>query len=236
MKHLLLALFFASSAIAQIAPATTTRPSSLDTLRSTYAAEKKRLQTPYLQAYAKELQALSLRTTLSSAERAAVAAEITRVQGLVAGSGTFEPIAQPAPAPIVRGADARLAPGIMLTLEPATATPAPSITTGPDARVQLGSASWPVSKLPAGKYDVVIRCDGGAVPPGGKISLSIGTAVVEREIRPTAPAAIGRPRIIRLGSLQLKEDISASKVTLTASPAHSAWLSLIQAFITTPKP
>jgi hypothetical protein len=217
-----------SSLVAQTTSSTS--PKSLEDLRVTYAAALKKLHYPLLQQYLVELQ--TKRSGLSPQEQTALLAETSRVQSLISGSGVFEPLQKQTPTTAPSSTLANRAPGIILTLEPKEARPTTAVTTGPDAHVLLGTASWRCRRIPAGTYDLVARYEATQITPDAHLTITIGSQTFQKKVA-TATAS-GKGRILRLAQFTLEQDLVDSDITLTSSPA-SPWFKLRTAFVAKPQ-
>ena len=210
-------------------PAGTPAPTRLDQLETTYNELLKGTHQPLLKSYLADLLALQTKA-LVAADSAALKAEIARVQAIIAGKGIVE-FDTPKPdaaqvAKVVRKS------GIIFTLDPAEASPVPANATSPDAVVPMGTATWKLSSLPAGSYDVVAHYACPTPPPDAKLHVTFAGQAFDRELKTAQVTKDGKTfRVIRLCQLTLKVEAPMQNLTITATPAGAPWLFLKQVLV-----
>ncbi len=211
-------------------PANAPPQTRLEQLESTYNELLRGIHMPLLNQYLTDLQTLQSKALVAS-ESAAVKAEIARVQAIIAGKGIVE-------LDVPKAADAKTAgkvvkkSGVVFTLEPADASPVPADAASPDAVVPLGKATWVLSSLPAGSYDVVAHYACSSLPASAKVHVALGTQEFDREIPPAyLTKDLKTFRVMRLCQLTVKEEAVKQSIVLTAMPAGSPWIYLKQVLI-----
>ena len=204
-------------------------PTRLEQLETTYNELLRGTHLPLLKQYLAELQALQSKALIAS-ESASLKNEIARIQALIAGKGIVE-LDSPTPAAKMPGKVVRKS-GIVFTLEPVDATPLPANATAPDAVVPLGQASWLLSSLPAGSYDVVAHYACPALPDGAKIHIAFGKQEFDRQLQPAHLTKDAKTfRVMRLCQLTLTAEEVRQNVVVTALPAGTPWVFLKQVLI-----
>ena len=200
----------------------------LELLEAQYLDLLKNAHLPLLKQYLIDLQSAQSRIT-STADTAALKAEIARVQGLIADKGIveFDSHKQDSAVPkVVRKS------GIVFTLDPNEATPVPPVANGPEAAVPLGAASWRLSALAAGTYDLVAHYTCPVPPPAAKVHVTFAGQEFDRVLTGSQATKDDKTfRVMRLCQFTIKQDTLLQSITITASPAGAPWLSLKQALI-----
>lgn len=196
-------------------PASNKKPavSSLQTLEGTYVSNLKIVHAPLIQQYMGELKALLDKSPASDAP--AIKAEMARVQKMIDGGGLIE-YSGKAAAP---GGPA-MGNGIVFTLEPHEAQP-PQPDDNP---VPLGEASWTLSRLPAGNYDVIAHYSCETLPVTPVLKITFQGQEYQKELRPSNATRNSTTfRVMKLCQLRIKEDASFQKFTVTAGPGSEPW-------------
>ena len=201
----------------------------LEQLEAQYNDLLKSTHLPLLKQYLADLQATQGKVA-TPAETAALKAEIARIQTLITGKGIVDfdnrKTDSSATPKVVRKS------GIVFTLDPNEATPLPPVSTGPDAMVPLGSATWKLSALAAGTYDLVAHYACPIVPEGAKVHVSFAGQEFDRLVTPTQITKDGKTfRVMRLCQIKLPKDVLLQNVVVTTEPANAPWLFLKQALI-----
>jgi hypothetical protein len=203
-------------------PAPAASQTRLQKLELTYQDNLRKVQAPLLQQYLTELKALQAKAAPS--EAAAIEAEIAQVQKLVASGGLVDLLPARPDATDTKGKS----PGIVFTLDPHEARP-PQVG---DAPVPVGEASWSLSRLPAGNYDLIAHYACPALPPGATIEISFGDEKVTREIKPSHITLNGDTfRVMRLGRLKVSADTLGQAIVIKSSTPGEPWLFIRQALI-----
>ena len=211
----------ASSSSAQT-PAPAASQTRLQKLELTYQDNLRKVQASLLQQYLTELKALLAKAAPS--ETAAIEAEIAQVQKLVASGGLVDLL----PARPANSDTKGKLPGIVFTLEPNEAQP-PQVGESP---VPVGAASWTLSLLPAGNYDVIAHYACPALPPGASIEVSFGDQKITREIKPSHITLTGDTfRVMRLGRLKVSADTLGQAILIKSTTPGDPWLFIRQALI-----
>ena len=203
--------------------------SMLEAKEQIYQSKLKQLQAPLLTDYLAELNALLLKTT-RPAEETAVKAEIERVNKMISTGVVEMYAAKPAPTP---GSKTPPVSGIVFSLDPNEATPAP-----PAGKfVPIGSASWQLSLLTAGNYDLVAYCACPKLPVTPTIKIDYHGTTLTREFKVNNVTKDEDTfRLVRLGQLKLSEDVKMEKVVVTSSDSGEPWLFIKQILITRSRP
>ena len=175
-----------------------------------------------IQQYLIELKALQAKAAPS--ETAAIEAEIAQVQKLVTSGGLVDLLPTRPETTSTKGKT----PGIVFTLEPHEAQP-PQVG---DAPVPVGEASWTLSRLPAGNYDLIAHYACPALPPGATIEISFGDQKVTREIKPSHITLTGDTfRVMRLGRLKVSTDTQGQAIVIKSPTPGEPWLFIRQALL-----
>jgi hypothetical protein len=197
-------------------------PTQLQTMELIYQKNLRAAQAPVVKEYLAQLSALL--ATSPAADTAAINGEIARVQKM-ATAGTVE---FSGPKTIASPLGPAAAGGIVFTLEPHEAQPPQK----DDALVPIGEASWTLSKLPAGQYDVVAHYTCPTLPASPTVTLDYHGITLSRELKSTQVTKDDKSmRVIRLGQLKLSEDVLLEKVTLKAASTSQPWLFIKQILI-----
>ncbi len=216
-----------------VTPDGTPPPTRLEQLEATYSDLLKNAHQPLLKNYLAALQVMQARA-LIAADSAALKAEIARVQAIIAGKGIVEfdtPRQEPdKPAKVVRKS------GIIFSLDPDEATPPPADAKNPEAVVPMGTATWKLSSLPPGTYDVVAHYSCATVAPGAKLHVSFAGQEFDRELKTAQVTKDNKTfRVMRLCQLTIKQEAQFQNVVITATPAGEPWVFLKQVLIVKPK-
>ena len=203
-------------------------PSRLEQLEATYNELLRGIHLPLLNQYLAELQALQAKALIAS-ESAALKTEVARVQAIIAGKGIVD-FDAPKPESKEAGKVVRKS-GIVFTLEPGDAAPLPA-KSGPDAVVPLGKASWLLSSLPAGSYDVVAHYACPALPAGAKVHVAFGKQEFDRELQASHLTKDGKTfRVMRLCQFTIKEEQVRQSFVVSVAPEGEPWMFLKQVLI-----
>ena len=98
--------------------------------------------------------------------------------------------------------------------------------------VPLGSATWKLSALAAGTYDLVARYTCPTVPAGAKLHVSFAGQEFDRVVTPSLVTKDAKTvRVVRLCQITIKQDVLMQPVVITASPSDSQWFLLSQGLI-----
>ena len=205
-------------------------PSRLQAMEAIYQKNLKAAQAPLLKEYLTDLNALLLR--VPAADATAIHAEIARVNKMIA-SGVIEfSAAKPAAPPTAVGRPLPTS-GIVFSLDPDEAQPPQPA----DGAVPIGSASWTLSLLPAGTYDIIAQYTCTTLPTGtAKVTLDYHGNSVTREVKSNhLTAKDGGYRVMRFGQITLTEDVKLEKVTLRAVEAGEPWFFIKHILIAKPR-
>lgn len=205
-------------------------PSRLQTMEAIYQKNLKAAQAPLLKEYLADLNALLLRAP--AADAPAINAEIARANKMIA-SGVIEfASAKPAAPPTTVGRPLPSS-GVVFSLDPNEAEPAQPA----DGAVPIGSASWTLSLLPAGTYEIIAQYSCTTLPIGSaKVKLDYHGNTFTRELKANhLTAKDGSFRVMRLGQITLTEDVKLEKVTLSAVEAGEPWFFVKHILIAKPK-
>jgi hypothetical protein len=199
-------------------------PVRLQEYEATFQQELRKIHAPLLSGYLLSLQTLA--RTASPAEQPAVQAEIVRVQKLIASGtaldlaivaaalkNTGTPVALPADLSGLRDA------GAVLELKAEQALEFSPTGVYPET-LPLGTASWNVSTLAAGGYEVLVQYACPALPAGQfTLSAAIGPHKTETVLKPARVTKSALDfKILRLGRLQISETLANETLKLTLSP------------------
>lgn len=229
-RSLLCLLILATGARSEVvAPDGAPPPSRLEQLEGTYQDLLKGTHQPLLKQYLADLQAMQARA-LTAGDTTAVKAEIARIQAIIAGKGIVEfdvPKPETAPLPkVVRKS------GIVFTLDPPEATPPPPNASAPDAVIPLGAATWKLSSLPPGSYDVVAHYACPSAPENAKVHVSFAGQEFDRSLGAAQITKDAKTfRVMRLCQFTLKADATLQDLVVTAAPAGEPWLFLKQVLV-----
>lgn len=230
MKTLVFNILVAASAtVSALAQATVQpadgppQPTRFQQLEMTYVDNLKRVHAPLLQQYLGELKLLLDKS--SATEAVAIRAEVARVQKMVADGGLIEfSTSKPSMAATPpRGSDN----GIVFTLEPHEAQPPQS----DDKPVPIGEATWTLSKLQAGNYDVVAHYSCESLGTSPVVNISFNGESHSREFKPGNVTKNGAFRVMRLCQLKVKQEATFQKFTVTTPPGGEPWLFVKQILI-----
>lgn len=202
--------------------------SLLEAKEQIYQARLKEIQAPLLTDYLAELNALLLNTT-KPADEAAVKAEMERVNKMIISGVVEMYAAKPAPS----ATDKKTVTGIVFSLDPHEAMPAPA----EGMPVPLGKAAWNLSLLPAGNYELVAYCACSKLPVTPAITIDYHGTTLTREFKVSNVTKNDSTfRLVRLGQLKLTEDVKMEKITVTSSDTGEPWLFVKQILITRARP
>lgn len=198
------------------------QPTRFQQLELTYVDNLKRVHAPLLQQYLGELKALMDKSL--AADAPAIKAEVARVQKMVAGTGLIEFSGKSqAPNPPGMGGN-----GIVFTLEPHEAQPPQA----DDKPVPLGEASWTLSKLQAGSYDVIAHYSCEKLSASPTLKISFNGQDYTREFKPANVTKSGGAfRVMRMCQLKVKEDAAFQKFTVATASGGEPWVFVKQILI-----
>ena len=217
----LLTVTIAAHAAAQT-PAPAASQNRLQKLELTYQDNLRKVQAPLLQQYLVELKALLAKA--SPGDTAAIDTEIAQVQKLITTGGLVDLL----PAKPVIADTKGKTPGIVYTLEPHEAHPPQA----GDSPVPVGEASWTLSRLPAGDYDLIAHYACPALPPGASIEVSFGDQKITREVKPSHITLTGDTfRVMRLGRIKVAADTLSQAIVIKSPTPGEPWLFIRQALI-----
>ena len=221
---------------APTAPSTAAR---LQQLQSTYQSNLRKLHAPLLADYARELEVLkqTLTTRGRSADALAIESELVRVRGIVATTGILPydmprkegpPMADASvPNPAKPPSAKKAGDGIAFTAAealPSTEFPL-VLRDGPAKALQIGRASWKVTSVPAGTYDLIIFYASAKIPAGQSITAHFnGNDLV---LPLTADHATNNDinfRAARIGQLTLEHEVANTTLTLNIEPFNTPTL------------
>lgn len=221
-------LLFGSAVLAQ-SPVVTSEsapaqaPDKLAQMEATYRESLKTRHQPIIQQYLTELRTAQARA-LTMEEKSAYAAEMARVAKIVTDGGVVTPrVSEPTPAPVTP-ANAPMGRGIVFSLDPHEAVPAQP--EGAET-VPLGTASWTLSKLQPGTYELVAEYSCPTVPEGGSVKVEFAGLTETRPLRAThATKDAATVRLLRIGRLVLPQEVVGAQMVVTATPSDTAWFSV----------
>lgn len=224
----LLRMALAQSAVSpEVGPPT---PSRLQSMEAIYQKNLKAAQAPLLKEYLADLNALLLRAP--AADAPAINAEIARVNKMIA-SGMIEFSAAKPSAPPAKAGRPLPSSGVVFSLDPNEAVPPQPA----DGAVPIGSASWTLSLLPAGTYEIIAQYSCTTLPTGSaKVKLDYHGNSFTRELKASQlTAKDGSFRVMRLGQITLTEDVSLEKVTLSTVEPGEPWFFVKHILVAKPK-
>lgn len=217
------------------APAAAASPSpasKLEQLESTYLFSLRKFHGPVLLDYQRELERLKQQLIARNRPEDAkqVDAEIEYVKTLTTTTGVLPytslippPPAPPAPADLPPGPPRRnKMPNSALTL---TATEVSKTSLPMNVKADglpLGSIEWPVSKLPAGNYDVVMLYSCAALETPEKITLNFAGKAFNVSLpieRVTGSETSYRP--YRIAKITLDQDVTDSTLSVQSETPAS---------------
>jgi hypothetical protein len=229
------------------APGTATR---LQQLQTTYQSNLRKLHAPLLADYARELEVLkqTLLTRSRSADAIAVDNELVRVRGLAATTCILPyemprkegpAIADAAAPKAVKPPAAKKAPdGIVLTAAealPPTEFPL-VLRDGPAKALHIGRASWKVTSVPAGTYDLIIFYASAKIPDGQSITAHFsGNDLVLPLTADHSTNTDLNFRAARVGQLTLESEVTNATLTLNTEPFNTPTLWLRSLVLTKSK-
>ena len=188
---------------------------TLEELEATYRANLMKMQLPIMQQYVKSLQAQL--AAVPEAEKGAFLFEIARINDLIANDTPIDMR--------VQGSETEHKPvnsrGIYMTLDPdETIPPLPK-----DKPIALGSAVWPLSRLPPGTYELTgfYACP-DSLPASPVININyhgINSTFTMTDRLRTKSATSFRP--ITLCRFTLNEVARKENITITAS-GDAPWI------------
>lgn len=199
-----------------------TRP-GLQELEATYTENLRKVQAPLMQQYLIELQ--KLLSTAAEQEAQAIRDEAAQVQRLLAEGGIVN--LMPPKTPVDRTATS--SPGITFTLEPHEASPVPT----ENSVVPIGEASWTLSRLPPGTYELIAQYSCPNLPQtAAKIEASYAGQRIFKEMRPSQLTKDKETfRVMRLGRFQVDTEKRREAVTIRSTGPGEAWLFIKQALL-----
>lgn len=205
-------------------------PSRLQAMEAIYQKNLKAAQAPLLKEYLADLNALLLRAP--AADAPAINAEIARVNKMIA-NGVIEFSAAKPSAPPTKVGRPLPSSGVVFSLDPNEAEPPQPA----DGVVPIGSASWTLSLLPAGTYEIIAQYVCTTLPTGtAKLKLDYHGNSFVRELKAThLTSKDGTYRVMRLGQITLTEDVKLEKVTLSTVEAGEPWFFIKHILIAKPK-
>lgn len=209
-------------------------PSKLEQMEATYRENLKARHLPLIQSYFAELRNAQARAT-TVAEKTAYGEEMARVAKLVTEGGIIWPrMDEATPTPqSLPAAESSQRSGVVFSMDPhETDPPQPA---GAET-VPLGSATWTLSRLPAGTYEVVAEYICPVVPESAEIRIHFAGLEEKRSVKAgSATKDSNTVRLMRLGRLVIKEEILGGRITVTASPGPDAWFSVRRILISRPE-
>ena len=205
-------------------------PSRLQSMEAIYQKNLKAAQAPLLKEYLADLNAMLLRAPASDAP--AITAEIARVNKMIA-SGVIEFSAAKPAAPPTNVGRPLPSSGVVFSLDPNEAVPPQPA----DGFVPIGSASWTLSLLPAGTYEIIAQYNCTTLPTGSaKVKLDYHGNSFTRELKANhLTTKDGSFRVMRLGQITLTEDVKLEKVTLSSVEPGEPWFFVKHILIAKPK-
>lgn len=234
----LICLLACATAVHAQAPLSDAEPpvplSKLEQMEATYRESLRARHLPLIQSYFAELRAAQAKAA-TVAEKTAYGEEMARIAKLVNEGGIIwpriedpSPATQPAPVP-----DASQRSGVVFSMDPhETDPPQP---TGAQS-VPLGSATWTLSRLPAGTYELVAEYTCPVVPEGGEIHISFAGLEEKKSVKSgNVTKDANTVRLMRLGKLVVKEEVLGGRITVSASPGPEAWFSVRRILIARPE-
>ncbi|MEY4484093.1 MAG: hypothetical protein RL693_1545 [Verrucomicrobiota bacterium] len=210
--------------------------SKLEQLESTYLFSLRRFHAPVLLDYQRELERLKQQLIAKSRPEDAkhVDAEIEYVKTLATTTGVLPytalippPPVQPAPADLPPGPPLRRnkMPNAALSLNVAEASKTSLPLNAKVDGLPLGSIEWPVSKLPAGNYDVVMLFSCAALDKPEKITLNFAGKVSSTILpveRVTGADSSFRP--YRIAKITFDQDVTDSTLSIQSEEPASPHL------------
>jgi hypothetical protein len=245
LASLCLLLLHTAPSAAQTASAPAATPPQADDSRlkqyeTTYQTELKKLHIPLLSKYLLDLQRLNAQT-IDPTQQAAITAEILRVQKIITAGGVVDLASaakgtrEPTPpgsmdkdaSPKAKGSGRAL-----LTLTPADATAIAPHFAGDTEAAAVAQISWMVDALPAGSYEVIAEYSFPNIAGDTPIKVTLAKEVIETKLttmRATKDAT--QFRILRVGRLDLAEEIVHEALTLTVADGQTAPYPLLRQII-----
>jgi len=222
MRPLLALLILLTAPLRAQTPEHAASQTRLQKLELTYQDNLRKVQAPLLQQYLVELKALADKA--SPLEAATIQAEISQVQKLIVEGGAVDLL----PAKPLASERKGKAPGIVFTLEPHEAKP-PQVG---DAAVPIGEASWTLSRLPAGNYDLIVHYACAELPAGGSIEFSFADQKHTREFKTNhITQSTDTFRVMRLGRLKIAADVVDQPLIIKSLAPGDPWLFIKQALL-----
>jgi hypothetical protein len=195
----------------------------LDQLEATYQSNLRERHRLIVQQYLTELRnAQALAPDVAS--ETAFAQEIVRITELGKTAGPIS-LTQEKPSPLPpsgkKGDRVLTSRGMAMSLDPAEALPAQPAGA---LHVAIGEASWRLSKIPAGSYDLVVEYVCPAIPGDAQLYLDYAGEKIVRPLRETHTTADMRTyRVMRLAQITLKEDAVDQALVLRATSTSAPW-------------
>lgn len=220
-----------SPALGSNAAAASPEDSRLRQMESIYLQQLRALHIPLLSKYVTDLQKLAAK----AADPAPYQREITRIQGIIAKGGIVdlaaavqslkapsEPPPEPGapPVPRLRRGVLQLSPGLAASIQPI-----PDTSASPDAAA-VGSIQWRIESLAAGNYDVIAHYACPVLKTSLPLVLKLGEQELTLSLDTSKTTRSAESyRILRIGQLDLANEISGGTLTLQAgTPESSAFL------------
>ena len=199
------------------------QPSRFQQMEITYLDNLRRVHAPLLQQYLAELKVLLDKSP--AADAAAIKAEVARVQKMIAETGLIEFSNSKAPVVTDKPAGAN---GIVFTLEPHEAVPPQP----DDKPVPVGKASWTLSRLPAGNYDVIAHYSCEKLGTSPVLNVAFQDQKFQRELKPSNVTKDSSTfRVMRLCQLKLKEDATFQALSVDMATGEAPWFFVKQILI-----
>ena len=202
---------------------TPTPPSDkLEQLEATYQTNLRERHRLIIQQYLSDLrnaQALAA----DAASQAAFAQEITRVTDLsIDGTIPLTQEKSSAPAPANKKGERILnSRGMAMSLDAAEAVPAQPAGA---VHVAIGEASWRLSKIPAGSYDLVAEYVCPAIPEDAHLYVDYAGEKIIRPLRDTHTTTdMSTYRVMRIARITLKEDAVDQTLVFRATATSAPW-------------
>ncbi|TLD71929.1 hypothetical protein FEM03_04175 [Phragmitibacter flavus] len=190
--------------------------SRLQQAEATYQLKLREIHTPILKDYLRKLETLQSRLP-NPDHLAQVTREAQKIRQLIATTGIL-------PTDVPRKIDPPALPGTdrdrdrarpTLSLQASEAISPVAVT--PEARnaLPLGSIAWNVTKLPPGKYDVLLVFAAEALTADEPIMLTVGTYQLISHLKPDLVTGGDDVfRIFKLGNLVIDSPIADQTLTL----------------------
>lgn len=228
-----------------------TEVSRLQLMENTYQTNLRKLHTPLLADYLRDLE--RLKQTLIAKERQEDARrvddEILKVKKQGSTTGTFDfPVprkeAPPASTELAANKPPRRMATNAITLQAAdaavnTARGTTLTKDSPVKAVLLGEATWKDVNVPAGTYDLLAVRASAQIDTPLSVTITVGGQTVTRTLKPTdATGSEDAFRILRIGSVTFEKDVVAGTLTLAVDQPNKPvfWVSSVVFGQPRPKP